>query len=89
MNHIITMYLRCLAGDRPQEWLKWLLWAEFSYNSSYQTALKWSSFKVVYGHELLVLLSYQLGTSCVVAVDKQLLACDLFLAEICERLIQA
>jgi hypothetical protein len=39
VNRIITMYLRCLAGDRPREWLKWLPWAEFYYNTSYQTAL--------------------------------------------------
>jgi hypothetical protein len=24
VNHIITMYLRCLAGDRPRTWLRWL-----------------------------------------------------------------
>jgi hypothetical protein len=34
-NRIITMYLRCLAGDQPCSWLKWLRWAEFCYNSSY------------------------------------------------------
>lgn len=32
VNRIITMYLRCLAGDRPKTWLKWLPWAEFCYN---------------------------------------------------------
>jgi transposase InsO family protein len=31
-NKVITMYLRCLAGDRPRQWLKWLSWAEFCYN---------------------------------------------------------
>lgn len=24
VNRIITMYLRCLAGDRPRSWLQWL-----------------------------------------------------------------
>jgi hypothetical protein len=24
MNKVITMYLRCLAGDRPRQWLQWL-----------------------------------------------------------------
>lgn len=28
-NKIITMYLRCLTGDRPRQWLSWLPWAEF------------------------------------------------------------
>jgi hypothetical protein len=24
VNKVITMYLRCLAGDRPRQWLQWL-----------------------------------------------------------------
>jgi hypothetical protein len=32
VNKIITMYLRCLTGDRPRQWLQWLPWAEFCYN---------------------------------------------------------
>jgi hypothetical protein len=35
VNHTIAMYLRCLAGNHPRSWLKWLPWAEFCYNSSY------------------------------------------------------
>jgi hypothetical protein len=29
-NKIVAMYLRCLTGDRPRQWLQWLLWAEYS-----------------------------------------------------------
>jgi hypothetical protein len=36
-NKIIMAYLRCLVGDRPRSWLRWLPWAEFCFNS-YQTA---------------------------------------------------
>jgi hypothetical protein len=32
---VISMYLRCLAGDRPRQWLQWLPWAEFCYNTSF------------------------------------------------------
>jgi transposase InsO family protein len=41
-NKIIAMYLRCLTGDRPREWLQWLPWVEFCYNSSYQQSIKTS-----------------------------------------------
>lgn len=51
VNRIITMYLRCLSGDRPKNWLQWLPWAEFCYNSSYQTSLRETPFKVVYGRD--------------------------------------
>ena len=39
-NRIIVMYLRCLVGDWPRSWLQWLPWAEFCYNTSYQSALR-------------------------------------------------
>lgn len=29
VNRVITMYLRCLAGDRLKSWLQWLPWAEY------------------------------------------------------------
>jgi hypothetical protein len=48
-NHTIVMYLRCLGGDCPRSWLQWLPWAEFYYNSSYQTSLQIRPFQVVYG----------------------------------------
>jgi hypothetical protein len=48
-NLTIAMYLRCLAGDRPRSWLQWLPWAEFCYNSSYQSSLRTTPFQVVYG----------------------------------------
>jgi hypothetical protein len=68
VNKVITMYLRCLTGDRPRSWLQWLPWAEFCYNS-YHTALKCSPFKVVYGHDPLALISYQQVASKVAAAE--------------------
>jgi len=34
-NRIIAMYLRCFTGDCPRDWLRWLPWAEFTYNTAY------------------------------------------------------
>jgi hypothetical protein len=89
VNRIINMYLRCLAGDRPKSWLKWLPWAEYCYNSSYQSALKCSPFKVVYGRDPPPMVSYQPGNSKVAAIDVQLQDRDAFLEEIKARLVQA
>jgi hypothetical protein len=83
------MYLRCLAGDRPKSWLKWLPWAEYCYNSSYQSALKCSPFKVVYGRDPPPMVSYPPGNSKVAAIDVQLQDRDAFLEEIKARLVQA
>jgi hypothetical protein len=32
-NHVIVMYLRYFTGDRPRQWLRWLSWAEYIYNT--------------------------------------------------------
>jgi transposase InsO family protein len=58
-NNIITAYLRCLVSDRPRSWLRWLPWADFNFNSSYQTALQATSFEVVYGRAPPPLFPYQ------------------------------
>jgi IS30 family transposase len=34
-NKVITMYLRCLTGDRPHQWLRWLPWEEYIYNTAF------------------------------------------------------
>jgi hypothetical protein len=43
---ILGVYLRYLAGNRPRSWLRWLPWAEYYYNTSYQTALQATPFRV-------------------------------------------
>lgn len=50
-NKVIVMYLRCLTGDRPRQWIQWLPWAEFIYNTAFQTVLKDTPFKIVYGRD--------------------------------------
>lgn len=83
------MYLRCLTGDRPLQWIRWLSWAEFCYNSSYQASLKTSPFRVVYGRDPPILQAYEQGEARLPAVEQQLLDCDEFLAEVRDRLEQA
>jgi hypothetical protein len=89
VNRVIMMYLRCLARDSPISWHRWLPWAECCNNTSFQSALKCSSFQLVYGREPPTLMSYSLGIAKVATVDKQLQERDEFLAEIRDRLIQA
>ena len=69
-NRIIVMYLRCLAGDRPRSWLQWLPWAEYCFNTSYQSALRATPFEVVYGRAPPALVSYTPGSARVAAVDR-------------------
>jgi hypothetical protein len=88
-NRILGVYLRYLAGDHPKNWLRWLSWAEYCYNTSYQSTLKTTPFEVVYGRAPPTLLSYQSEIFKVAAVDRQLQERDLFLSEIRDRLLHA
>jgi hypothetical protein len=67
-NRVIIMYLRCFTGDRPQQWLCWLPWAEYTYNTAYQSSLQETPFRVVYGRESPTIRSYELGDTSVAAV---------------------
>jgi hypothetical protein len=89
VNKVIAMYLRCTTGDHPRDWLDWLPWAEYCYNTSFQSALCTSPFTVVYGRPLPVLLPYQQGSARTDAVDALLADRDAFLDEVRARLLQA
>jgi hypothetical protein len=88
-NRVIIMYLRCLTGDRPRQWLRWLLWAEFVFNTAYQTSLHDTPFRVVYGRDPPSIRSYEPGDTRVAAVARSIAECDEFLADIRSRLEQA
>jgi len=88
-NRIIGVYLHCLACDKPKSWLRWLPWAEYCYNTSFQTALKTTPFQVVYGRLPPSLLSNEPGLAKLPAVDRQLMDRDEFLADIRDRLLHA
>ena len=79
-----------MSSGRPSAQLAlWLPWAEYCFNTSYQTALRATPFEVVYGRPPPTLVQYDPGMARVVAVDKQLQHRDTFLAEIRDRLLQA
>ena len=86
VNKTIAMYLRCMTGDRPCQWVRWLPWAEFCYNSSFHSALKT---RVVYGRDPPALHDYEPGNSRTSAVDAELQDRDLFLSDVRSRLLQA
>jgi len=88
-NRVIIMYLRCFTGDRPRQWLRWLPWAEYIYNTSYQSSLHETPFRVVYGREPPTIRSYEPGETRVAAVAQEMEAREAFLADVRYRLEQA
>ncbi|TYK16777.1 DEAD-box ATP-dependent RNA helicase 13 [Cucumis melo var. makuwa] len=45
----IESYLCCFYGERPKEWVRWLPWAKYWYNTTYQRTLGVTPFQGVYG----------------------------------------
>lgn len=85
-NKIIAMYLRCLTGDRPRNWLEWLPWAEFCYNTFTSSPSRHPLFsRCMVGP----LPRFVPGEARLPAVDKALKARDEFLVEVRDRLEQA
>ena len=61
VNKVITMYLRCVRGDIPKEWIQSLPWAKFCYNISHHTSTHTTLFKLVYGRDPPGLRTYSSG----------------------------
>jgi hypothetical protein len=88
-NKTIAMYLRCIADDRPRAWLEWLPWTKYCYNTAFHSALRATSFQVVYGRPPPPLVPYEPSSARIVTVDTLLQDLDAFLADVRERLLQA
>ncbi|KAL0534629.1 hypothetical protein IC582_028920 [Cucumis melo] len=51
VNKGVETYLRCFCSEKPKEWVKWLPWTEYWYNTTFQRGLGMSPFQVVYGRQ--------------------------------------
>jgi hypothetical protein len=88
-NRVIVMYLRCFTGDRPRQWLRWLPWAEYTYNIAYQSSLRDTPFRVVYSRDPPTIRSYEPGETRVATVAQEMEERAAFLDDIRYRLEQA
>ena len=72
VNRGLKTYLRCMAGEQPKSWAKWLSLAEWWYNSTYHSAINLTPFEALYGYSPPIHLPYLAGSSTVHQVDLQL-----------------
>jgi hypothetical protein len=86
VNRTLEMYLRCFTSDKPKQWVRWLCWAEYCYNTSWHSAIKRTPFEVVYVREPPSLLAYVPGTAKVAAVEDELLQRDVVLKGLKENI---
>ncbi|GJV76968.1 retrotransposon-related protein [Tanacetum coccineum] len=72
VNRCLECYLRCMTGERPKEWSKWLALAEYWYNTNYHTSINTTPFEAVYGQPPSSPIFYSSGQSKVDSVDRSL-----------------
>lgn len=51
VNRCLDTYLRCLTGSKPKQWIKWLSWTEFWFNTNYNSSTKSTPFRALYGRD--------------------------------------
>jgi len=56
VNKCLETYLRCLTGSKPKQWLTWLPWTEFWYDTNYHGSIRMTSFKALYSRKPFPLL---------------------------------
>ena len=61
VNRCLEMYLRCMCGNEPRDWCKWLPLAEWWYNTYYHTTIQMTPHEVVYNQQPPHHLPYLLG----------------------------
>jgi hypothetical protein len=72
VNKCIEQYLRCMTGDCPNQWVKWLPLAEWWYNTNYHSATKMTPYQVLYGVAPPLHIPYFPKDSAVESVDEYL-----------------
>lgn len=75
----VTNRKRCFTSDKPKEWMKWMVCAEYCYNTNFHTAVKMTPFQALYGippPSLLTFLastakSTDLDTHSIISIDSR------------------
>ncbi|GJV94168.1 retrotransposon protein [Tanacetum coccineum] len=74
VNRGLECYLRCMCGETPKDWGKWLSLAEWWYNTNYHSVLKTTPYEVLYGQTPPIHIPYVSGESRVDTIDRTLTA---------------
>lgn len=89
VNKALETYLRCFAGNQPKSWVKWLHWAEFSYNTSPHMTTKHTPFKIVYGRDPPLVTRVGRGQTPIDSIETILQERDVILDELHVQLLRA
>ena len=89
MNRVIEQYLRSFVHHHPSSWGKFIIWAEWSYNTSVHAAIGLTPFEITFGKKPLSIPSYLAGTSNIDVVDDFLVNRDAVFVMLRKKLLKA
>jgi len=89
MNRIIEQYLWAFIHQKPSTRGHFLIWVEWSYNTSTHSATGMSPYEVTFSKKLPNIPQYLVGTSNVEAVDDWLTHRDTILISLAKKLTKA
>lgn len=81
VNQTMEMFLRCFTSNKLKEWVVWLSWAKYCYNTSVHASTHRTPFEIVYGRVPPSLLTYAHDTTKVESIENFLLERDVFIRE--------
>ena len=89
LNRVIEQCLRAFMHRRPREWGKFLLWVEWSHNTSWNSVTDATPFEITFGCKPFNFPEYIAGSSTLDAVDDMLINREETVQAIRKKLLKA
>lgn len=89
LNRVIEQYLWSFVHHQPTSWGKFLIWAEWSYNTSIHSTTGLTPFEITFGKKPPNIPHYLAGTSNIDVVDEFLVHHDAAFAMLRKKLLKA
>lgn len=89
LNLVIEKYLRSFVHQQPASWGKFLIWVEWSYNTSIYSATGLTPFEITFGKKPPTIPHYLTGTSTIDVVDDFLVHRDAAFISFKKKLLKA
>ena len=89
LNRCLETYLRCYTQQNPKDWFRLLPWANFWYNTAFQSAIGMTLYKAVSGRDPTPIICYEPALDDHPSVQSQPIERDTLLAQLKQNLHKA
>ncbi|CAJ2656401.1 unnamed protein product [Trifolium pratense] len=89
LNKTLELFLRCFTFHNPKSWFKVMSWAEYWYNTAFQTSIGMTPFKALYGRDPPYLTKYEVQVDDPPALREELMERDQILQQLKTNLERA